>query len=63
MTQYREQVQQIAAFAARRGYDLANMDKPMLDEIMKEWLKDSQQFYKKLQSLEAPAQRAILGIK
>jgi hypothetical protein len=63
MNEYKEQITQIIAFAQARGYNLADLNKPMLDSIMREWLKDGQRLYRQIREMETPAQKAIFGIK
>jgi len=63
MDKYNKQLNEIAIFAKNNGYDLKNLNKEKMGEILKAWYKNNLKFYKLLEEAPQVVQKSMLGIK
>ena len=63
MEKYNKQLKEIAIFAKNNGYDLKELNKEKMKEIIKSWYKNNLKFYKLLEEAPQVVQKSMLGIK
>lgn len=59
---FQDNMEDILRFARSRGYDLNNLTREMLDDIMRAWLHHTRKFYEEFEQIPFPAQKSFLNL-